>query len=74
LAGELAAEHSQLYLQFNEIVEVGEQIVYHECSGKVSVADLATLLDKFCYALAQHEQKEMELMMKTCNQDTGVGD
>lgn len=74
LASELADEHSKLYLQFNDIIEIGEQIVYRECSPQVTVSDLAVLLDKFCHSLAQHEQKEMELMMKTCNQDTGVGD
>jgi replication fork clamp-binding protein CrfC len=74
LAAELADEHQRLYLQFNDIVEIGEQIVYQECSSKVTVGDLSALLDKFCYALAQHEQKEMTLMMTTCNQETGVGD
>jgi hypothetical protein len=70
---ELADEHSRLYLQFNEIVEKGEQILYQECSQKVTVSDLANQLDQFCQALADHEHKEMELMMKACNQDVGVG-
>jgi GTPase SAR1 family protein len=73
-AGALADEHAQLYMQFNDIIEQGEQIVYQECSENVTVHDLASKLDKFCHALAQHEQKEMELMMKVCNQDVGVGD
>jgi hypothetical protein len=73
-AAELANEHAQLYLQFNDIIEQGEQIVYQECPQNVTVHDLAGKLDKFCHALAQHEQKEMELMMKACNQDVGVGD
>lgn len=73
-AGELAGEHAQLYMQFNDIIEQGEQIVYQECSQNVTVHDLADKLDQFCHALAQHEQKEMELMMKACNQDVGVGD
>jgi hypothetical protein len=74
LAQELADEHLSLYSQLNDIIEIGEQIVYRECPPQVTVNDVAELLDKFCYALAQHEQQEMELMMKTCNQDTGVGD
>ncbi len=71
-AAELAEEHSRLYLQFVDIVETSEQIVYQECS--YSVSRLAEMLDLFCQALAQHEQNEMDLMMKSFNVDVGVGD
>ncbi len=73
-AATLKAEHRELFLQFHKIVETSEQIVYHECSAKVTVKQLAEQLDSFCLALANHEQREMDLMMRKCNQDTGVGD
>ena len=73
-ACDLRSEHEKLYLQFNDLVETSEQIVYHECSPDVTVKQLAAQLDKFCVALADHEQNEMELMMRMVNEDIGVGD
>ncbi len=73
-AGSLRSEHEKLYLQFNDLVETSEQIVYHECSPDITVQQLAEKLDEFCRALADHEQNEMELMMRMCNEDIGVGD
>lgn len=73
-ATNLKSEHSTLYLQFNEIVDLSEQIVYQECGPDVSVKSLAERLDQFCQSLADHEQQEMDLMMRTHNQDLGVGD
>jgi len=73
-AEELKNQHSQLYLQFNEIVEKSEQILYQECSQQFTVKDLAEMMEVFCNALAQHEHGEMDLMMRSCNQDIGVGD
>lgn len=70
----LRSDHEKLYLQFNEVVEKSEQIVYHECSEEFTVRDLAKELDQFCEALAEHEQSEMELMMRLVNEDIGVGD
>ena len=61
-------------MQFNDLVETSEQIVYHECSPEITVKQLAAKLDHFCMKLADHEQNEMELMMRMCNEDIGVGD
>ena len=70
----LRSDHESLFLQMNELVDLAEQIVYRECSKKVTVRDLAEELDSFCRALAHHEQDEMELMMRLHNEDIGVGD
>lgn len=73
-AEKLKEEHSKLYLQFNQIVDASEQILYQECSKKLTVKQLGEMMGEFCKALAQHEEDEMELMMQICNQDIGVGD
>ena len=70
----LRSDHEKLYLQFNDIVEKSEQIVYHECPEDFTVRELCSYLDQFCMALADHEQSEMELMMRLVNEDIGVGD
>ena len=70
----LRNEHEKLYLQFNELVEMSEQIVYRECSPEITVKDLASRLDKFCVTMAEHEQAEMDLMMRLVNEEIGVGD
>lgn len=67
-------EHETLFLQLNEVIDVAEQIVYHECSNDLTIAEVRQLLDRFCEALADHEQDEMELIMEMFNEDVGVGD
>jgi hypothetical protein len=73
-ASSLRQDHERLFLQFSDLVECSEQIVYRECSKEVTVKQLAEKLDEFCHALAKHEHDEMELMMRMCNEDIGVGD
>lgn len=70
----LRGDHESLFLQLNELVDLAEQIVYRECSKQVTIRDLAEQLDSFCEALADHEQDEMELMMRLHNEVFGVGD
>ena len=70
----LRSDHESLFLQLNELVDLAEQIVYGECSKKVTISDLTKELDSFCQALADHEQDEMGLMMRLHNEDIGVGD
>ena len=69
----LRSDHESLFLQLNELVDLAEQIVYRECSKKVTISDLTKELDSFCQALADHEQDEMELMMRLHNEEIGVG-
>ncbi len=71
-ARKLKDDHEVLFLSFNEIVELIEQIVYRETDAKMdSVLDL---FSRFRIRLDRHEQAEMELMMRLCNEDIGVGD
>jgi hypothetical protein len=70
----LRSDHESLFLQLNQLVDLAEQIVYRECSKQVTIRHLAEELDSFCAALADHEQDEMELMMRLHNEEFGVGD
>lgn len=71
-AARLQSEHEQLYLSFNDIVELAEQIVYRETDAMM--ADLLDGLNQFRAQLDLHENCEMELMMRLCNEEIGVGD
>ncbi len=71
-AARLQLEHEQLYLCFNDIVELAEQIVYRETDAMM--ADLLDELNRFRGQLDLHENREMELMMRLCNEEFGVGD
>lgn len=68
------AEHEKLFLQLSAVIDLAEQIVYRECSRDIGIADVREQFDEFCKCLARHEQEEMELMMRLCNEDIGVGD
>lgn len=70
----LRNDHEALFLKLSNLVDLAEQIVYQECSKKITTLDLAVELDSFCQALADHEQDEMELMMRLHNEEFGVGD
>lgn len=70
----LQSEHETLYLAMSELVEMCEQIVYRENNVELTLNDVADKFENFCIALARHEQSEMDLMMRLCNEDIGVGD
>ena len=70
----LQKEHETLFLKLNQIVEIAQQIVYHEAGPETTLDQVADELESFCIELAQHEQAEMDLMMRLCNEDFGVGD
>ena len=70
----LQQEHERLFLQLNQIVEMAEQIVYHERGSNSTMEQVTEELEMFCVQLARHEQSEMDLMMRLCNEDFGVGD
>jgi len=67
-------EHETLYLQLSEVIDLAEQIVYHECSTEITVEHVRRDFHRFCEALADHEQDEMELIMQMFNEDLGGGD
>lgn len=73
-AAALQSEHETLYLKISAIIETCEQIVYREIGPEVTVEDIANEFEEFCIELARHEQSEMDLMMRLCNEDIGVGD
>ena len=70
----LQSEHEALFLKLNQIVETVQQIVYHEAGPEITMDQVAEELESFCIQLAHHEQAEMDLMMRLCNEDFGVGD
>ena len=73
-AAKKTAEHETLFLQLSEVVDLAQQIVYHECSSEVTLEDVRGEFHRFCEALADHEQDEMELIMQMFNEDLGCGD
>jgi hypothetical protein len=70
----LQEEHETLFLKLDQIVEMTLQIVYHEIGPETTLDHVAEELESFCIDLAAHEQAEMDLMMRLCNEDIGVGD
>ena len=56
------------------MIDLAEQIVYHESAEDINLDTVRAEFEKFCIALARHEQDEMELIMQFFNQDIGVGD
>lgn len=73
-ANKLQDEHQTLFLGLSEILESAEKMVYRESGPEVTIECLADLLEQFCLDLARHEEQEMELMMRLCNEEIGVGD
>jgi hypothetical protein len=51
-----------------------EQIAYQEIGPESTIEQVADALENFCVELAGHEQAEMDLMMRLCNEEIGVGD
>lgn len=74
-ADDLRREHTELFQQLDELVEWSLQIAYQEISGpENTIGHVFAGLENFCKRLAKHEQAEMDLMMRLCNEDIGVGD
>ena len=73
-AVELQTEHEKLFVKLNQLIEKTQQIVYHESGPEITLDHVADGLEDFCIALARHEHAEMDLMMRLCNEDFGVGD
>jgi len=72
-AQEKTREHETLYLDLSRVIDLAEQIVYRESADNVNLDTVRSEFEKFCAALAKHEQDEMELIMQLCNQDIGGG-
>ena len=74
IAAGLKTEHEELFLNLGYIIDLAEQIVYHECGPQITMLEVADLFDNFSSRLENHEQREMELMLRLCNEEFGVGD
>lgn len=73
-AEKIRSEHRDLFLQLNGIVDLAEQVLYHECALELTRESIAEKFTEFQVALDRHEQAEMDLMMRLCNEEIGVGD
>ena len=74
LAVGLKSEHESLFLQLANVIDLAEQIVYQECGPNTSITEVAELFDTFANRFDSHEQQEMDLMMRLCNEELGVAD
>ena len=66
--------YKTLYLDLSRVIDLAEHTAYRNSSDIINLDAVRVEFEKFCAALAQHEQDEMELIMQLCNQDIGVGD
>ena len=73
-ADELQEEHEKLFYDLNELIELTNQILYRECGPDLSLAEISDLFESFARRFEVHEHNEMELMMRLCNEEIGVGD
>lgn len=73
-AAKLKSGHETLFLELCDVVELAHQIVYRESAPEVTLNQIGQQFERFCINLAHHEQSEMDLMMRLCNEEIGVGD
>ncbi len=73
-AAKLRSGHEKLFLELSAVVELANQLVYREAGPEVTLDYIGDQLERFCINLAEHEQSEMDLMMRLCNEEIGVGD
>ena len=73
-ANELRNEHDILFTKLLELIDLAEQIVYNENNDPLALRRIVNGFDDFVQRLSQHEESEMALMMRLCNEDIGVGD
>lgn len=71
---ELQKEHEPLIRDLLEIIELTQQIVYHESGPELTLGEIASLFECFARRFEIHEQQEMDLMLRLCNEEIGVGD
>lgn len=72
-ARKLRDEHRTLYTQFGRVVEIAEQLVYHERPIHAGVL-LTSQFRHFDKQLDEHERQEIELILEAFDDDVGVGD
>ena len=70
----LRNEHEVLFLELNDLIDSVEQIVYHESAPELTFDRVAENVESFLDSLQEHENQEMELVMRLFNEEIGVGD
>jgi len=73
-AAQLRTGHETLYLELSAVVELAHRALYRESTPEVTLDQIRGQFERFCAHLADHEESEMHLMMRLCNEDIGVGD
>ena len=73
-AAQLRTGHETLFLELSAVVDLAYQAVYRESIPEVTLDQIGDQFERFCINLAHHEESEMHLMMRLCNEDIGVGD
>lgn len=73
-AGGLKSQHETIYLELCELIEMAESALYRESSIESVWPALTVGFHAFVQNFNKHEQAELELMMRLCNEDVGVGD
>jgi len=73
-AAGLKSEHEDLYVELSFVIELAQQLVYHECGPEFTVVSLGQEFERFYQNLMQHEEAELDLVMALCNEEFGVGD
>ena len=71
IKGEIFHQH---YLELCELIEMAESALYRESSIESVWPALTVGFHSFVQNFNEHEQAELELMMRLCNEDVGVGD
>lgn len=69
----LKQQHIDLFLQLDQIVDMNEQLVYHETS-EFSLSRVAEKFLQFFRDWESHEEFEMNIVMRDCNEVLGTGD
>lgn len=68
----LQSEHEELFIDLLKLIDATEQIIYHENNTQLDFVQDG--FEQFVAKFELHEQSEMELMMRLCNEEIGVGD
>ncbi len=73
-ADTLRSQHETIYLEVCELVELAESALYHETDSNKALSAIVAGFHAFVQNFSDHEEQEMELMMRLCNDEIGVGD
>ena len=69
----LRNQHQTLFAEFCQLVELGEQLMYHEMAED-GVEQVARKFHRFRAEMQLHESREHELILAAFNDDIGCGD